>query len=109
MVMKKDIFNGKILREFRGITAFGLILGTVVFLAVAVLLFFVAFSQNDGTRIAVFCFSAVAFLLAILFPTITIYLIRIYPKRRKITRLLIREYVFREYDNCEEKKIYKDY
>ena len=107
--MKKDIFNGKILREFRGITAFGLILGTVVFLAVAVLLFFVAFLQNDGARIALFCFSAVAFSFAILFPAVSIHLIRIYPKRRKITRLLIREYVFREYDNCEEKKIYKDY
>ena len=109
MVMKKDIFNGKILREFRGITAFGLILGTVVFFACSLLFFFEAFSQNDGARIAVFCISAVTFLLSIVFPAATIHLIRIYPKRRKITRLLIREYVFREYDNCEEKKIYKDY
>ena len=107
--MKKDLFNGKILREFKGITAFGIIAGTVVFLAVAVLLFFVAFLQNDGARIALFCFSAVTFLLSIVFIAATIHLIRIYPKRRKITRLLIREYVFREYDNCEEKKIYKDY
>ena len=107
--MKKDLFNGKILREFKGITAFGIIAGTVVFLAVAVLLFFVAFLQNDGARIALFCFSAVAFSFAILFPTVTIHLIRIYPKRRKLTRFLIREYVFREYDGQEEKKIYKDY
>jgi hypothetical protein len=46
--------------------------------------------------------------VGISYPLITLHLIKIYPKHRKITKHFIKEYVFREYDGAEEKRLYED-
>ena len=109
--MKKDIFNGKILNEFRGIVKFSLILVTLIFIVVGVMFLLTAlFYENidHAGRIFLYCIAPLSIIAGISYPLITLYLIKIYPKHRKITKHFIKEYHFREYDFSTEKSFYKD-
>lgn len=102
--MKRDIFIDKIDTQHIGlvkatlILASGIgILGGISFLLVAI------FYENVETaaRILLYVVSGLSLVFGVLFPIVTLHLIKIYPKHRKITALLIKEYVFREYDDPE--------
>ena len=107
--MKKDIFNGKVLREFRSLMWLLLVLVTVVFLLIGVSALVCGFLENGEGRIALFCISGVCFLIAVCLPIVMVHLIRIYPRCKKLTRFLVKEFVFREYDGENEKKKYEDF
>ena len=111
MKIKKDIFNGKISAEFRGLVKFTLIFASLIFFLCGMLfLLFAIFYDKveQSARTFLFCLSSICFALSIFLPLITLKLIKIYPKHRKITRRFIKEFVFREYDHSAEKSIYND-
>ena len=109
--MRKDIFNGKILNEFRGIVKFSWIRVTLIFIVVGVMFLLTAlFYENidHAGRIFLYCISSCVIAIGVLFPIITVRLIKIYPKHKKITKIFIKEWVFREYDHLDMKNSYKD-
>ena len=109
--MKKDIFNGKIATECKGIVKFTLIFPPLICILCGIIfLLGVLFYDNVeySARIFSYCLAALSIIAGISYPLITLHLIKIYPKHRKITKHFIKEYVFREYDFKTEKSIYKD-
>ena len=109
--MKKDIFNDKILPECRGLVKFTLIFTPAVFILCGTIILLIAIFYDKGeyaARIFAYFLSIVAILGGITYPFITLRLIKIYPKHRKITKQFLQEYVFRSYDGSNEKGIYKD-
>ena len=109
--MKKDIFNGKIATESKGIVKFTLIFGPIIFILCGVMFLLVAlFYENVeyAARIFLYIVSPLSLTVGISYPLITLHLIKIYPKHRKITKHFIKEYVFREYDGAYEKRLYED-
>lgn len=109
--MKKDIFNGKISTEARGLVKFTLIFLPLIFILCGIIFLWLAiFYENVeyAARIFLYCASPLTIAAGISYPLITLHLIKIYPKHRKITKHFIKEYVFREYDGSAEKSIYKD-
>jgi len=111
MKIEKDIFNGKISAELRGLVKLTLIFASLIFFLCGMLFLLIAIFYNNveqSARTFLFCISPICFALSVFFPLITLKLIKIYPKHRKITRHFIKEYVFREYDHSAEKSIYND-
>lgn len=108
---KKDIFNGKIATKYNGIVKFTLIGPPVALILCGVMFLLVAlFHENLEyvARIFFYCASFLPIVVGISYPLIMLHLIKIYPKHRKITKHIIEEYVFREYDGAEEKRLYED-
>ena len=109
--MKKDIFNGKIATESKGIVKFTLIFTPLICILCGIIFLLVALFYDNveySARIFLCCIAPLSIIAGISYPLITLHLIKIYPKHRKITKLVIKEYVFREYDFKTEKSIYKD-
>lgn len=109
--MKKDIFNGKIATESKGIVKFTLIFPPVILILCGVMFLLMAIFYDNveySARIFLYCIAPLSIIAGISYPLITLYLIKIYPKHRKITKHFIKEDVFREYDFKTEKSIYKD-
>ena len=109
--MKKDIFNGKIATEYNWLVKFTLICTPVVLIMCGVMFLLVAlFYENVeyAARIFLYIVSPLSLTAGISYPLITLHLIKIYPKHRKITKHFIKEYVFREYDSSDEKRLYED-
>lgn len=97
--MKRDIFNGKISAEYRGYVVFTLSLATLIFVGCGALFCLVPVvydSMDAAARVLLFAMGGLCGLAAILFPLFTWHFIRIYPSHRRITRLLIKEDVFRK-------------
>ena len=87
--MKKDVFNDKILPEFRGLVKFTLIFTPAVFILCGTIILLIAIFYDKGeyaARIFAYFLSIVAVLGGITYPFITLRLIKIYPKHRKITK-----------------------
>jgi hypothetical protein len=109
--MKKDIFNGKIATESKGIVKFTLIFTPLICILCGIIFLLGALFYDNVeyvARIFSYCVSSLAIIAGISYPLITLYLIKIYPKHRKITKHFIKEYHFREYDFSTEKNFYKD-
>ena len=87
--MKKDIFNGKIATECIGSVKFTLIFPPVILILCGVMFLLVAlFYENVeyAARIFLYCASFLAIVAGISYPLVTLHLIKIYPKHRKITK-----------------------
>ena len=109
--MKKDIFNGKIATEYNGFVKFTLIFPPVILILCGVMFLLVTlFYENVeyAARIFLYIVSPLSLTVGISYPLVTLRLIKIYPKHRKITKCFIKEFVFREYDGSDERSIYKD-
>ena len=109
--MKKDIFNGKIATESKGIVKFTLIFTPLICILCGIIFLLVALFYDNveyAARIFLYCASSLAIVAGISYPLSILHLIKIYPKHRKITKHFIKEYVFREYDGSAERSIYKD-
>ena len=98
--MKKDIFNGKIQTEFRGWVIFTLVFTAVVGVACGLLFLFIAIFDDYelAAKVVFYCIAALSTLGGIGYSIVTLCLIRIYPKHKRITRGFIKEIVFRETD-----------
>ena len=109
--MKKDIFNGKIATESKGLVKFTLIFTPLICILCGIIFLLVALFYDNveyAARIFLYCASSLAIVAGISYPLSILHLIKIYPKHRKITKHFIKEYVFREYDSSDEKRLYED-
>lgn len=94
--MKKDVFNGKIKKEYIGITCFSIVLATLVFIGCAVMFLCIGLFQSnveDAARIAMYVVSGISGACAVVYPAATIACVRTYPKHKKLTRFFVKEYV----------------
>ncbi len=93
--MKKDIFNGKIKKEYISYLVTSYIVVSVLFLPLAgFFLFFFIHAHNIGKIIYGLLFLASLY-LAVINPLLTFYIIRRYPKHPVLRKLLINsEYYF---------------
>ena len=95
--MKKDIFNGKINKSCVSIVKITLVLLILVFGLCGVVFLFVgifAKNQENATRIVLLIISGLCFLASIIYPLLTLFAIRTYPKHKKLAHLLLKEYVY---------------
>lgn len=94
--MKKDIFNGKIDKSCVSMVKITLVLLILVFeLCGVVFLFgFLDKKQEESARIVMLIISGLCFLAAIICPLLTLFVIRTYPKHKKLAQFLLKEYVF---------------
>ena len=109
--MKKDIFYGKISTECRGMVKFTLIFFPLLLILCGITFLCVAIFYKNveySARIFLYCVSFLSVTGGIGYPLITLRLIKIYPKHRKITKHFIKEYVFSKYDGANEKRFYED-
>ena len=94
--MKKDIFNGKIDKSCISMLKITLVLLTIV-LGLCGLVFLFGFfdeKQESSARIFMLIISGLSFLAAIIWPLLTLFAIRTYPKHKKLAHLFLKEYVF---------------
>lgn len=94
--MQKDIFNGKIDKSCISIVKITLFLSVFIFgLCGLVFLFgFYDEKQEEVARIAMLIISLLSFCVAIIFPLLTLFAIRTYPKHKKLAHFFLKEYVF---------------
>lgn len=95
--MKKDIFNGNIKKEFIGYVQF-----TLIFVSVLWFIFFAFFllfallydKIEPAARILMLVVSALSFLGAFLYPMVSLFAIKTYPKHPKLAKAMLKEFVF---------------
>ena len=97
--MKRDIFNNNIHPSEKSTAISGFIVFGIIMLICATTLGHVAYVgtglKNYERLIMAFC-SVISFLFGIAYPIISIKLIRIYPKYKKITHLFVNEKCFKD-------------
>ncbi len=90
--MKKDIFNGKVKVEYRKTVRNHLIIASIIVFVIAtsLLLFAILYDEIQyGSRIVLFIICALGYLYTALYPLITVWCIRNYPKYKTLLKLLI--------------------
>ena len=95
--MKKDIYNGKIRREYINYLNYSFILFSFLLLVATIVFFFTALfydNMDNGTRIMLYVLSGLCLLGLIFYPIITICLVRKYPKYSRLTKLLVKSFLF---------------
>lgn len=95
--MMKNIFNGNIKKEFIGLVKFSLIFETIIFLSCFILFFLVALLNKTldlDEKICLYIVSLISLIAAVLYPLLTIYAVRTYPKHPKLAKGLLKEYVY---------------
>lgn len=100
--MKKDMFNGNIKKHCINYVKFSLIFVAILWLVFFIFFFLIALSyekQEYAARISLFIFSGICFLNIFLYPGISIYAIRKYPKHPKLAKSMLRPSVFQDIDN----------
>ena len=97
--MKNDIFNGYVKKDYIGYVKFSLVLATVLFFACAVFFLLVAIFYNNmagNVRVMLFIYSGFSFLASLLYPAISIYAIRNYPRCKTLAKSMIKPFVFKD-------------
>ena len=100
MKKKNDWFNGKIAEPFVGTVKFTIIFVPIVLFICFLIFFFVALFYDKvepAARILLYIMSVLTGISTIGFPIATLRLIRVYPKHRKITKMLLQEYIFKNW------------
>ena len=90
-ILKKDFFNGKIKREFVSYIRYKIIIAAVMFFGMGgfFLYFYFLANLSRETRILVLVFAVTLFLFGIFRSFGTVFIIRKYPKYKKITKLFL--------------------
>lgn len=99
--MPKDIFNGNIKKEYVSYVKFSLLFEGLLFFACFLFFLLVAlfYEKTDfADRIMLFILSGISFLTSFLFPAISIYAIRNYSKHSKLAKLMIKPFVFCDFE-----------
>ena len=97
--MSKDIFNGNIKKELIGYVKFTLIFVSVLFLAFFIFfLLFALFYDNvePDARIFMFIISGLSLIASIVYPLLSLYTIKTYPKHPRLAKAMLKEFVFRD-------------
>lgn len=97
MKNKKDIFNGYILKKYKGAVIFSLILFSSLLLAFALAFGGICIFVDEidlASRIMLAVLSGIASILWIVYPLATILTVRSYPKHKRLARVFLMNYVF---------------
>ena len=95
--MKKDIFNGNIQKQYINYVKFSIILATVLFGVFAIFFFFFALlyeKVEPAARIMMYVGSGICLITSILYPLLTIFAIKTYPKHIRLAHGMLKEFVF---------------
>lgn len=98
--MKNDFIKQKIRGDQVEMVKFTLIFVPIVFALCAAGILFIAISYEKvepSARVLMYILSAISGLSAVIYPLSTVYLIKIYPKHKKIAHLFLKEYVFKRF------------
>ena len=98
--MKRDVYNGKVDALFRGTVTLSLIAISTATAVLCTIFWAVArfvHGLSPGAQFLLYLLALLTFGLAIYASVGQLHLIRIYPKYRRLTRLLVQEHVFRAY------------
>ena len=95
----KDIFNGNIKNDYVGYVKFLTIFLSALWLACGIAfavlpLISEGFSADVKSLMSVM--SAIAFICSVGYPALTIFLIRTYPKHKKLAQTIFKEHVFED-------------
>jgi len=99
--MKKDIFDGNVKEQYINYVKFSIALAAILFFVFFVffLLFALLYEKIEyAARIMMFIFSGICFFVSLLYPALSIYAIRNYSKRSKLAKLMIKPFVFKDFD-----------
>lgn len=100
--MKKDWFNGKIQSAYIDwIKSTLIIVPSVCFIIGTAVLLALIFGHNvsTSTNICMSVLSALFYLFAVLYPLVSIKVIRSYPKHKHVAHALIKKYAFTDYSS----------
>ena len=97
MKSKKDIFNGHILKKYRGVVIF-----TLVFVSLLFLIFAAVFGGicifydkvDSASRVILAVMAIICSIVWITFPIATILSVRSYPKHKRLAKIFLMSYVF---------------
>lgn len=95
--MKKNIFNGNIQKQYINYVKFSIILVTVLFGVFAIFFFLVALlyeKVEPAARIMMYVGSGICLITSILYPLLTIFAIKTYPKHIRLAYGMLKEFVF---------------
>ena len=101
----KNLYNGNIKKEYTGLVKFSLIFTPVILfiISTALLLFGLLYDNvQSEAKIALFVICGICYIFGILYPILTIKLVKIYPKHKKITHLFLQPYVFEDKNQPED-------
>ncbi len=104
--MKRDLFNGNIKRKYVSYTWTTIIIGAIVFFGCGGLFLYLSFAGNldEATSLLLLALGVVSFLFGIWNSFGTIFIIRKYPKHKKLVRWFLNsEYYF---VGCDSKEFY---
>lgn len=97
ILMKKDIFNGNIQKQYIGYVKFSIIFTTVLFSVFFIFFLMISLFYDKielAARVFMYVFSGLCLLAAVLYPIITIFAIKTYPKHKKLAHGMLKEFVF---------------
>ena len=97
--MKKDIFKGNIKSEFIDYIKVSIGFASVLFLGIGITMLCLNIFKIQAAqevKIGLYVFSGLSILFSILYPILSIYSIRTYPKHKKLAHALIKQFVFVE-------------
>lgn len=93
--MKKDVFNGNIKKEYIGSVMFGLVFGSIIWLVCFLFILIMALTYDKieyAAKILMFVMAGISLLASVIYPVVTIWMIRTYPKYPRLTRQMIKPY-----------------
>lgn len=98
---RKDIYNGNIRPQCRGLVDYTIVLATAIFIILGLVFILVArfyVKVEYAGRIALYVIGALCLLCGLAYASLSILFIRMYPKHKKIAYMLLQEYVFNDKD-----------
>ena len=97
MGLKKDIFNHNIKPEYKAYTICSIVLLVTVMLAGGTFFLYISLSYENMEpfdRIGFLVFSALEYLTGIVYPILTFYAIRTFPKHKKLAYAMLKKFLF---------------
>jgi len=105
--LDKDFFNNKIKSQYINYMIFTIIFYTIIMLIGGTLFLYVALFYDkvepENCRWIVFIISILCYSIGIISPILSTYLIRIFPKHKKITYFFIKKFVFVDIEDERDK------
>lgn len=93
--MKKDVFNGNIKKEYIGSVIVGLVFGSIIWLVCFLFILIMALTYDKieyAAKIFMFVMAGISLWASIIYPVVTIWAIKTYPKYPRLTRQMIKPY-----------------
>ncbi|MCM1289061.1 MAG: hypothetical protein NC132_00125 [Corallococcus sp.] len=103
--MKKDIFNGKIKKEYVRTALFSAVFAALIYLACAILFLCLGLfydNAEQSARAVLYVVCGVCFVLSVFYPLATVLCARSYPKHKKFAHVFLKPYLFVEEERSSD-------